>query len=265
VGEHVVKKTTDRLVDHHLHCRFEVTNSKGVPRVAELIRSGACTLLSFMDHTPGQGQFGTMDEYRHYLKTAYGFTDDYFDELMVEKFDGNRHAEHNMAILQTVAKQHGIPIASHDDDSAEKVRQMKQFGVTICEFPVDRAAAQQARELQLHAMVGTPNIIRGGSTSPTGISALELISAGQADCLCSDYVPFTMLLAIFKTAEALDWPLNKAAALATANPAQAASLTDRGEVATGKRADLLAVSCQANRLPRVLRLFRAGREVMRVA
>ena len=91
------------------------------------------------------------------------------------------------------------------------------------------------------------------------MAASELIAAGLADCLCSDYVPSTILPAVFKIARDQDKPLNEAASLATKNPAAAAQLYDRGIIAEGKRADLIAVEWLRHQ-PLVTRTWSAGRQ-----
>lgn len=54
--------------------------------------------------------------------------------------------------------------------------------------------------------------------------------------------------------------LPEAVALATKNPAQALNLRDRGEIAVGKRADLVAVQ-QLRGLPQVTQTWVAGHQV----
>ena len=44
-------------VDHRVHIRYELTDAASEARVTRLIDEGVANLLSFMDHTPGQGQF----------------------------------------------------------------------------------------------------------------------------------------------------------------------------------------------------------------
>ena len=46
----------DHIIRHRFHCRYEITNTAGYPMLLEFIRRGDMQLLSFMDHTPGQGQ-----------------------------------------------------------------------------------------------------------------------------------------------------------------------------------------------------------------
>jgi alpha-D-ribose 1-methylphosphonate 5-triphosphate diphosphatase len=59
------------------------------------------------------------------------------------------------------------------------------------------------------------------------------------DLLASDYHPSAMLPAVLVLAKADPGGLPAAARLTTLNPAKALGLEDRGEIALGKRADLI--------------------------
>jgi alpha-D-ribose 1-methylphosphonate 5-triphosphate diphosphatase len=88
--------------------------------------------------------------------------------------------------------------------------------------------------------------------------ALDAVRAGLADCLCADYHPATLLAAVFQLPALAGISLPDASRLVSANPARAAGLEDRGEIAVGKRADLVSVA-RINGLPRAVRVYSAGR------
>ncbi len=71
---------------------------------------------------------------------------------------------------------------------------------------------------------------------------MDAVLNGCADCLCGDYWPAALLPAVMKLPDLTGLGLPEAVAMATLNPARAAGLHDRGEIAVGKRADLAAVS-----------------------
>mgnify|MGYP001125690436 CR=1 FL=1 len=58
-------------VDHRVHIRYELTDAGSEARVTRLIDEGVASLLSFMDHTPGQGQFKDAAAYGAYLSRVY--------------------------------------------------------------------------------------------------------------------------------------------------------------------------------------------------
>ena len=85
--------------------------------------------------------------------------------------------------------------------------------------------------------MGAPNLIRGGSHSGN-VAAGELAGAGYLDILSSDYVPAALLLAAVRLGEG--WgDMARGIATVTRNPARAVGLEDRGEIAPGRRADLI--------------------------
>jgi alpha-D-ribose 1-methylphosphonate 5-triphosphate diphosphatase len=177
--------------------------------------------------------------------------------------EGADNAEEYGQQMADYALRAGIPLASHDDEDAEKIRRRHAQGARISEFPLSFDAGRAALELGMDAIVGSPNVMRGGSTG-TGESALALIGEGYANCLCSDYAPSTLLPATFQVARDLGWPLHRAARLVTTNPAHAAELPDRGEIAVGKRADLISVH-EHHGAPTVQNLWSRGRLSLRFA
>ena len=93
------------------------------------------------------------------------------------------------------------------------------------------------------------------------VSATDLVRAGLLDILSSDYVPFAMLQAAFVLPQRVaSLTLPQALAMVTSNPAKAAGLTDRGELAVGKRADLVRVAMVGG-LPVVRGVWRQGSRV----
>jgi alpha-D-ribose 1-methylphosphonate 5-triphosphate diphosphatase len=111
-------------------------------------------------------------------------------------------------------------------------------------------------------VMGAPNVVRGGSHSGN-VAASELADSGLLDMLSSDYVPASLLLGALMLAErgaasgAGVGGLPGAIRLVTRNPAQALGLHDRGEIAAGKRADLIRVA-KAGDTPVVRGVWRGG-------
>jgi len=228
------------LIRNKIHLRFEITNYKAVDTIRSLISGGMGDLLSFMDHTPGQGQYPTVESYRRYMEKTYHATMEEMNNILAVKAEGRGRMEDSVAVLCAAARIAGIPIASHDDDTAEKVEYYKTRGVTISEFPVNMAAADAARKMSLNVCVGAPNIVRGGSTG-SGMKAIDAIAAGAANMLCSDYYPPSILHAVFKLAEST-LGLPEAVALATSAPAQALGINSIGTLAEGKIGDVIVVN-----------------------
>jgi alpha-D-ribose 1-methylphosphonate 5-triphosphate diphosphatase len=108
-------------------------------------------------------------------------------------------------------------------------------------------------------VMGAPNVILGGSHSGN-VSALELAGSGHLDALSSDYVPVSLLHAVFRLVDLVGLSLPDAAAKVTKNPAAMAGFLDRGEILPGKRADLVRVR-KVGDTPSVMSVWRAGERI----
>jgi alpha-D-ribose 1-methylphosphonate 5-triphosphate diphosphatase len=250
------------LVDNRVHCRYEITDETGLPILKQLLNEDAMHMISMMDHTPGQGQFKDLSAYHDYLTRTYKKTADEINDIIERKIAAASDAYFRMEDLALAAHAANISVASHDDDSAERIETMREIKADISEFPITAEAAQAAKDAGMWTIFGAPNILRGRSQSGS-MKAIDAIHAGVADCLCADYSPASLLASIFRIPEMSDLDLTAAIRLVTVNPAKAARLDDRGEIAIGKRADLIAVD-EPGGLPQVTDVWRSGDRVYSV-
>jgi alpha-D-ribose 1-methylphosphonate 5-triphosphate diphosphatase len=248
------------LIDNRVHARYEVTDETAPPILRELIEQGDAHLISFMDHSPGQGQFRDVETYRNYLSHTYKTNEDTIEGILTRKLKAAQGAMDRMRYLAEIAQLHGVPIASHDDDSPEKIATVQAFGAVISEFPINIETARAARKNGLATLFGAPNILRGKSQSGN-MRALDAVINGVADCLCGDYSPAALLPSIMRLPSLTDITLSQAVAMVTVNPARAIGLSDRGEIAIGKRADLVAVKMYGS-LPHVEKVWKDGKLVI---
>ena len=157
-----------------------------------------------------------------------------------------------------IAKQRSIPLASHDDDSVEKVEFVSSLGTTISEFPVSLESGHAAKARGMHVIMGAPNALLGKSNT-NNLSALDGIIAGVVDILAADYHPAALLQAAHSISSKEILPLPEAINLISLNPANAAGLVDRGSLAVGKLADLVLV--EMGEYPRVRATLRGGKPI----
>jgi len=247
------------LVDNRIHCRYEVTDATAVPVLEMLMAEGVVDLLSVMDHSPGQGQFKTMDAYLAYMMGNHGMSREEATDAAAKKAQALDGAHERVNRLVETAHRLGIPTASHDDDSPQRIAAMRALGVRMSEFPINLETAQAACAHALPTILGAPNVLRGKSQSGS-MRAIDAIQAGVGTILCSDYQPSTLIAAAYAAARLSDLPLNEAVALVTANPADACLLADRGRLVPGARADVIAVSGVAGQ-PMVTHTWSHGRLV----
>ncbi len=252
-------KQSGRLqVDHHLHLRCELGYDRVHAVTANYANHPLLSIVSLMDHTPGQRQFVHIDKYKAYYQGKHGVSAEEMEGFIRDRIEAqHRHAEENRQNLVALAQEHGLCLASHDDATVEHVQEAVQAGARIAEFPTTLEAAQEAHRQGLQVLMGAPNLILGGSHSGN-VSALELIEHGLVDILSSDYVPQSLVPALFIIAQQREIPLHQVIPLCTLNPAKAIGLDgDRGSLAVGKRADFLTV-CHDGVVPRITAVFRQG-------
>jgi alpha-D-ribose 1-methylphosphonate 5-triphosphate diphosphatase len=250
----------EMLVRHKIHARLELTSSKGSETVTQLIEQRACDMISLMDHSPGQGQYRTEQAFREYVKRMTSKSPGEIDTLLEMKRSQAPGIPLRIESITQLARSAGLAIATHDDDTAAKVQQWSQFGVTVSEFPTTLEAARKAHELGLAVCMGAPNILRGKS-SGGNLSAMEAIRVDIVDVLCSDYYPSAMLNAVFMLARQEVLTLPQAVRLVTLNPAQAVGLGEEyGSLEVGKVADVILVRLSWQAVPAVQRLFVQGEE-----
>jgi alpha-D-ribose 1-methylphosphonate 5-triphosphate diphosphatase len=248
--------------DHVLHLRCEIPMPSVVEEARELIGRPDVRLMSLMDHTPGQRQFRDEVKLRDYYRgKGGGRTDAELDVLFERRFDYQRkYAAANMREIVALAHQYNIPLASHDDTTEENVTDAVRDRVAVAEFPTTIEAARGLHQAGIGILMGAPNVVRGGSHSGN-IAAVTLAREGLLDILSSDYIPSSLLMAAMqlpREVPAID--LASAVRTVTKTPAEAVGLADRGEIAIGKRADLIRVHV-ARDLPVVRSVWREGQRV----
>jgi alpha-D-ribose 1-methylphosphonate 5-triphosphate diphosphatase len=253
----------EHVLHHRLHARLEIDDAGRVEELAGYLRAGKVHLLSFMDHTPGQGQYRDLEAFREAVK-GYGTLDDAgVDALIARSRDRALLDADTLAALARVATEHGVAVASHDDDGEAKVDLAASFGTTISEFPITLDVARYARAKGLHTVAGAPNVLLGGSHSGN-LSAEAAVLDGAVDVLCSDYYPAALLRAIFALHARHGGDLARFVRLATTNAAVATRIDhETGALVPGLRADLIAVHVLGDGSPAVTDAFAAGAPVYR--
>jgi alpha-D-ribose 1-methylphosphonate 5-triphosphate diphosphatase len=247
--------------DHYLHLRCELCHKDVLSFFNELIDDSSVHLVSVMDHSPGQRQFTNMDKYRTYYQGKYNLSDSELEEFIIkQKQNSQKYSQKHRHEVVARCHERNIPIASHDDATEDHVKESAGYGMTIAEFPTTKEAALESHARGMSVLMGAPNVVRGGSHSGN-IAAHELADHGVLDILSSDYCPASILHAAFLL-EGLEneYDLPRAIQTVTKNPAEAADLTDRGELSIGKRADVVRVS-STDGLPVVQRVWRQGERV----
>jgi alpha-D-ribose 1-methylphosphonate 5-triphosphate diphosphatase len=251
-------------VDHCVLYRFEARDPSALDALLHDLevtrRAGVPALVSFEDHTPGQGQYRDPAQFAAAIDPSGlpdGMTaDDYVRQLIDDAGERAAVGERNLTRLAPLARSGAIRLLVHDPDGRERIELAAEAGATVAEFPVTLEAARAARELGMTIVMGAPNALRGLSHSGN-TSARELVSAGLCDVLASDYMPSAMLAAAFALAGEGCCSLPAAIDLITRCPAELSGIEGRGRLEVGAQADLVLID-DSGPWPAVVGSHRAG-------
>jgi len=250
------------LIRHRFHLRIEIDNLDSYDIAKTMILNHKVHEISFMDHTPGQGQYKNLEIYEKTISSYKG------KEIETLGFDGVLNYHENKQTLSfeqlkeltELAHQNKITVASHDDDSLEKLMLNKKINVDISEFPITLEAAKHAKKLGFKTVAGAPNILLGGSHSGN-MNASHAILENCIDILCSDYYPAAMLHSVFIMNQKEHVPLHEMINKVALNPASAMNINeDYGSIEIGKKADLLLINFE-NNFPVINQIFVDGKIV----
>lgn len=245
--------------EHFLHLRCEMPAKNVLELLDPVADHARVRMISLMDHSPGVGQYASLDRYRA-LKRREGLTDDVIERRIVMLTEQRtRYRAANRCGLLTRIGQRDVALASHDDETIDEIRENVADSIMISEFPVTLLAATEARRHGMQVVAGAPNIVRGGSHSGN-VGAAELVRARAVDAFASDYVPAALIEAAFLCADAGDVTLPAAIAMLTDVPARMVHLPDRGRIARDLRADLVRVHVHQG-MPVTRQVWRAGERV----
>lgn len=246
--------------DTRFHLRQETFNLDAEPTIAEWLVAGRVDLLAFNDHMDMTSASMSNPKKRMRMVERSGLSETEFERLVERVLARENDVPASIARLAAIARDHAIPLLSHDDKSPEQRSGFRAMGVDLAEFPINEETARAATEAGDFTVFGAPNVVRGGSH--TGwTSAADMVSKGLCSILASDYYYPAPLLAAFMLAADNILPLPLAWSLVSGAPAAATGLHDRGQIAAGKRADIILVDAREPIRPRVVGAITNGRVV----
>jgi alpha-D-ribose 1-methylphosphonate 5-triphosphate diphosphatase len=118
-------------------------------------------MVSFMDHSPGVGQYADIENYRK-LRRKGGLTEAQIDARIAQMLEQRaKYRKPNRDALLARFAHLDIARASHDDETLADIAENVADGIMISEFPVRLDAARAARKAGMAVIAGAPNIVRG--------------------------------------------------------------------------------------------------------
>jgi alpha-D-ribose 1-methylphosphonate 5-triphosphate diphosphatase len=246
--------------DTRFHLRHETYNLDAEDEIGQWISEGRIALFAFNDHMDSTVASLSKPQKRNRMVERTGLSGEAFDHLVDRIVSRAGDVPGSVARLAAIAREAGVRMLSHDDDSPAMRQAFRAQGVEIAEFPVNEETAREAAAAGDAIVFGAPNVVRGGSH--TGwTKASDMIAKGLCSVLASDYYYPAPILAAFRLAAEGVLPLPEAWNLISGAPARAAGLSDRGVIAEGRRADLILVDNAVPLRPRIIAVIAAGRLV----
>jgi alpha-D-ribose 1-methylphosphonate 5-triphosphate diphosphatase len=244
--------------DTRFHLRHETYNLDAEGEIGQWLASGRISLFAFNDHMDSTVASLSKPQKRNRMVERTGLSSGAFDRLVERILARADDVPGSIARLAKFARDAGVRMLSHDDDSPEMRKGFRAQGVAISEFPINEETAREAAAAGDAIVFGAPNVVRGGSHIGW-TNASDMVAKGLCSVLASDYYYPAPLLAAFRLAADGVLPLPQAWSLVSAAPARAAGLSDRGVIAEGHRADLVLIDDNAPLRPRVVAVMAAGR------
>src|SRR5436190_6459233 len=246
--------------DTRYHLRHETYNLDAEPEIMAWLAERRIDAIAFNDHLTGIVDAPGRAHKLAPMVERSGLTREDFLALVERTKARAEEVPASIERIAVAAKASGVPLLSHDDTDPEQRRWFRSLGCRLAEFPTTVETAEDAAAQGDDVVLGAPNVVRGGSH--TGwIDAAEMIARGLCSVLASDYYYPAPLLAGFALMARGVVPLAQAWRLVARTPATAVGLADRGELACGRRADLILVDASAAAPPRVVATIAAGRIV----
>lgn len=229
----------ESLVNHvrtHMHLRIELSAAAEVPQ--SLLRHPRVALVGINNHAPNELSRWDEHKYLRYVRRRSTLTSD--DERALLEA-ARISTDEWIARAATTARDAQVPVCFHDLAGRDLVDWCVEHGVGIAEFAVDGETARYAVSRGMTIVLGAPNVVRGGSHNGQ-LDASSAVAEAMCHCLCSDYYVDALWQAPFHLQQRCGLPFARAWSLVSSAPATVLGWSDRGRIAVGQRADLVAIS-----------------------
>jgi len=273
------------LVENRVQLRWETFAFDALETIEWALAGPLLPSLAFNDHTSmtmraydvsmqdrafefsPDFSIAALDDARMKKRTASkahraGLSDDDYIAVLDKVWNRRSAVPDMIAQVAAMARAAGAPMLSHDDTKAETRIWFRSHGACVAEFPMVMEAAEAARVSGDAIIFGAPNAARGGSHIGS-LGAGDMVEAGLCDALASDYFYPAMLAAVARLDADRRADRSRLWSLVSDGPARAMNLTDRGEIAVGKRADLVLVDWPEGHAPAIGGTWVAGRAAYR--
>ena len=121
-------------VEHLLHLRCELSFDKAYEVTERYADNPLLSIISLMDHTPGQRQFVRIDKFKEYYMGKFGITTAQMEEFIIlRQQQQQKYAPKNREALVALSHAKGISLATHDDATVEHVEEAIENNIVTTE------------------------------------------------------------------------------------------------------------------------------------
>ena len=232
------------IANHHVQLRWETFAHDTIDDLAGWLSHEPTPSIAFNDHatetldTLRAGGQATLDRW---ARRAGVSLSDYVAAAELAE----ARAPEVLAKIEEVAalaQSNGAIMLAHDESTLSDREAHRALGMQVSEFPLSPEVAADAVAKGEHVVMGAPNTLRGRSHKGH-LSAEDAVRDGLCTVLASDYYYPSLFHAAERLTQRGVLPLSDAWTLIAGNPAAAMGLTDRGQIATGHRADIVVADC----------------------
>jgi alpha-D-ribose 1-methylphosphonate 5-triphosphate diphosphatase len=230
------------VIDLRLALRCETHLVDGAPRLLAAIRRHRLDFVIFSDQT-AEGLDAARDTPQRLAARAARWGADPAELIAAAQAARGRSPEvpRHLCRLAEAFDGMGVTYGSHADPDGETRERFSMIGAKLAAFPTTRRAAATARAMGDPVILAAPDVQRGRN-APGRVTALDLLRDRLCDALASDWHPPALSAAVWTLVDEGRMTLPEAWALISRAPAHLMRLHDRGEIAPGKRADLVVVN-----------------------
>jgi alpha-D-ribose 1-methylphosphonate 5-triphosphate diphosphatase len=254
----IERLATRFCADTFIHLRHETFNLAAESEITDWMTRGRIGVLAFNDHMEGTLKARHRPDKIGKMVERSGLAESAFMDLVERTYARKDEVPASVRRLAAAARDAGIPMMSHDDMDPDMRRWYRGVGAAIAEFPLDEPTASEAAANGDPIVFGAPNVVRGGSHTGC-VGAADMVAKGLCTILASDYYYPALVHAPFVLARTGDIGFADAWRLVSRSPARALGLGDRGDIASGLRADIVLVDPHPQ--PRVMATIAGGRLV----
>lgn len=224
------------LIDHKVHLKFRLGDLNISKKLKSILASECVDFITCIGYNSSETEEYQKLYFSQYLQNQFEIEEDKAMEIAERmKLLREESALDELSIRLKFAKSKGIPFATSRFELVDKLQKIYKVDIDIIVDPKTDLAIEYIEKNDLNAVVDVECLVANNQC----IDFVDQMGADKINILSASKRATDMLEYIFSLEQSIGLP--KAVRLVTVNPAMALGMHDKGEIAPGKEADLIAV------------------------